>query len=98
MDSIVHQTKWLYFKKHKRGFKKLTDKYDVCTKEGNVIIGTIQWYSSFRKYSFFPGPNTVYETQCLKDLSEFLIKLMEEYAAQKKIIDFAVGRTDEYKK
>lgn len=97
---VVQQNKWIYFWKQKRPFKKLTDNYIVHSKDGDVIIGTISWYSPFRKYSFFPNPNivTVFEATCLKDISEFLVKLMEEHKEQKKIIDFAVGRTDEYKK
>jgi len=95
MNEIVHQTKWLYFRKHKRGFKKKTDIYDIYNKESNTIIGQIRWYSGFRQYSFFPCPDTVYEKTCMADITAYLVKIGEEHKDQQRIIDIATGKTEQ---
>lgn len=46
--------------------------------EFGTFLGWVKWYGAFRKYSFFPEPNIVFETQCLKDIASFLDKLMLE--------------------
>ena len=60
-----------------------TKMYGVDNKETNERIGIIKWDGEFRQYAFFPHDNTVYEKTCLKDISEFLQKLMDERKEQK---------------
>jgi hypothetical protein len=36
------------------------------------ILGMIKWLPSWRRYAFFPEPETFYEEQCLKDIALFL--------------------------
>ena len=52
--------------------------FDILNKDTHCIIGTIRWYGPWRKYSFFPEPNTVFESQCLSDITKFLNDLMLE--------------------
>lgn len=71
-------SKWINFSKEWDNGNKKTDTYLIETKDGNQCIGLIKWYAPWRKYSFFPNPNTVYETDCLKDIVSFIEKLMLE--------------------
>jgi hypothetical protein len=34
-------------------------------------IGGVRWYAPWRKYCFFPQPNTVYEQLCLREIADF---------------------------
>lgn len=77
-------SKWIDFIKLKRPFDRKTDVYQVVTKDGNTLLGIVSWYASWRKYSFMPNSNCVFETQCLKDIVEFIDKLMLERKLNKK--------------
>lgn len=35
-------------------------------------LGTISWKGQWRKYCFFPGANTVFDVNCLKEILDFL--------------------------
>ena len=45
--------------------------------KGNVL-GIIKWYSLWRQYCFFPDANTIYSQDCLRDIVNFIKKLMKE--------------------
>ena len=45
--------------------------YTVAPKEGGVALGTVRWYAPWRKYAFFPSPDTLYEQDCLRDIAAF---------------------------
>jgi hypothetical protein len=49
--------------------------YSVVNKQYGSTIGVIQWYGPFRKYSFFPNHDTVYEQDCLQDILNFIREL-----------------------
>lgn len=54
-----------------------TKTFVISTKDG-AQIGLIKWYAPWRKYSFFPHQNTVFENDCLRDIISFIDKLMLE--------------------
>lgn len=62
---------------------KKTYTYQVLSKEGAGLLGEIKWYAPWRKYSFFPAVNTLYEVKCLTDIIEFIEHLMEARKVQK---------------
>lgn len=69
-------SKWINFSmEYNSGIKK-TDTYLIETKDGQKCIGQIRWYAPWRKYSFFPNPNTVFENDCLRDIVKFIDTLM----------------------
>ncbi len=35
-------------------------------------IGHVKWSTGFRRYAFYPEPDTHYEEGCLRDIAEFL--------------------------
>lgn len=73
-------SKWIEFHKVDPPIKgRKTDTYLIFTKtEDEIVIGEIRWHGPWRQYSFFPQPNCVFEKTCLKDITDFIIKLMED--------------------
>ena len=47
-----------------------TNIYHVVVEGG--LLGIIKWYAHWRRYAFFPEPDTLYEESCLKDIAKFL--------------------------
>lgn len=75
--------KWIEFVEQLSGKYRKTKIFGVVNKDTKAVIGIISWYGPFRKYSFFPSQNTVYETTCLKDIIAFIESLMKERELQK---------------
>jgi hypothetical protein len=48
-----------------------TKRWCVMTADGSTELGWISFYSRWRKYSFFPNPETLYEADCLRDIANF---------------------------
>jgi hypothetical protein len=45
---------------------------------GGDMLGIIKWYSAWRQYVLFPQPETVFNSECLKDITAFLVARMRE--------------------
>jgi len=45
-----------------------TEVIDIRARESADLLGQIKWYGAWRKYSFFPFPNCVFEKKCLNDI------------------------------
>lgn len=76
--------KWIRFDQIPYSGK--TKKYRCVNKEFGSEIGIVMWYGAFRKYSFLPNPNMVFESQCLKDIASFLESLMLERKTEKELL------------
>lgn len=70
------QFKWIRFEEIDHS--GTTRKFNCFNSEYGSHLGVVKWYGSFRKYSFFPEENIVFESQCLKDIASFLESLMLE--------------------
>jgi hypothetical protein len=82
------QTKWLEF--DLTCWTGKTKTFHVRNSETKFVIGIIKWYGAFRKYSFFPTANCVFESKCLGDIADFLKDLMDERKPPvKPVIGFA---------
>ena len=53
-----------------------TTKAYVRTKD-ETVIGIVKWYPAWRRYCFFPDSETLYDSQCMKDISAYIDELME---------------------
>ena len=42
------------------------------------VLGEIKWYGGWRQYAFLPYPLTVWNPECLGDVSNVIDLLMEE--------------------
>jgi len=63
--------KWIEFVPTMQDPKKKTKLWFVDIKDTVECLGKIKWFSRWRKYCFFPFPDTVYEKDCLRDIAEF---------------------------
>lgn len=46
---------------------------------GPIRLGAIRWFARWRKYAFFPQPETVFESICLAELTQFLRERQVEH-------------------
>lgn len=54
----------------------LTKIYHVSC--NGIMLGIIKWYGPWRKYTFFPETNTLFDFSCLLQIVHFLGQLMKE--------------------
>jgi len=59
------------------GYKPKTNVYHVVTKSTGDILGVIKWHFPWRQYCFFPFGDVVWSHGCLKQVMDFIKKLME---------------------
>jgi hypothetical protein len=77
----MYQYKYICFKLE--GDTGKTKVFACLNTEHASLLGLVRWYGPWRRYSFFPEANIVFETQCLKDIASFLDKLMLERKLEK---------------
>lgn len=53
--------------------RKKTDSWDVLTIHPNseTVLGVVRWYSPWRRYTFQPAADTIYDTKCLNKIANF---------------------------
>jgi hypothetical protein len=57
---------------------KKTQIYIVRNIKSQMILGYIKWYGGWRQYIFEPfGSGTIFSSGCLKDIYNFINKLMK---------------------
>jgi hypothetical protein len=78
---------WITFKEGDSTGKK-TKVFGVFAKTDDSLIGYVKWYGPWRQYAFYPGTNTVYERQCLMDITKFIHHLMQERKLKKKLVTY----------
>ena len=70
--------KWITIEKINNDGKK-TDMFEVWSVYDKCSLGIIKWKANWRKYAFFPYPQTYFEQDCLRDISDFIQKTTKEY-------------------
>jgi hypothetical protein len=60
-----------------------TKVYSITPKNSDQPIGRIAWFSNWRKYTFWPECNTIYDTKCLLEVIQFINQLMEDRKSEK---------------
>lgn len=77
---MVNETIGLYLVFHKLPSEegKKTDKFLVSSKRNGRTLGLIKWFNRWRKYTFEPEPETVWDESCLNDIVIFISNLMKE--------------------
>ena len=81
-ESYKEESKWIRFVKAD-AYGRKTAVYEVQSKDGLMVLGRVKWHSPWRRYSFFPSPDTVFETDCLNDIVKFIEHLMLERKGDK---------------
>ena len=58
------------------GWTGKTDVWNVLSKSQESILGQIKWFGRWRQYCFYPSPNTIFNPECMNDISNFIKELM----------------------
>lgn len=74
---ILNETKFLIFFDCSHNFKKKTKTIVISNKQ-NIYLGEIVWQTGWKRYVFTPYMTTIYDSQCLKDITEVIDKLMND--------------------
>jgi hypothetical protein len=75
---ITLETKWIVAKEVTEPKTLKTKIFQVWAKDPSFLLGEVRWYNRFRKYSFMPAANTVFEQDCMQAITDFLKKLQAE--------------------
>lgn len=78
---IEYESKYFFIYKYKEPNKK-TYNYNIVNYQ-DLFIGEIKWHAQWRKYCFFPAPNTLWDEKCLNEINVFLNRITLEYKASK---------------
>jgi hypothetical protein len=61
------------------GKKPKTNVWEVRAIASRLSLGKIKWYGGWKKYAFYPEPGTIYEEDCLNDITAFIVKETKEH-------------------
>lgn len=73
------ESEWLYFRKEVVYKDRKTMIIEVFSKESITAVGQVRWYAPWRKYTFWPAANTVFEATCLSAIAHFCERLMRDH-------------------
>lgn len=60
-----------------------TSAWDVLSKRHGSVLGTISWYGAWRQYTFFPYEDTVFNPDCMREISGFIDQQMKARKKEK---------------
>ena len=46
---------------------------------GNTLLGEIRWFSNWRQYCFYPAADTIWNSDCLDEVTRYLAKVNREH-------------------
>ena len=49
----------------------------IFSKTSNGYLGNIKWFSRWRQYCFYPNNETIFNSECLDDIKNFLKDKMD---------------------
>lgn len=61
-----------------------TNIYSVKNKNPDELLGFIKWFYDWEQYCFFPINSTIFSKGCMKDINDFISKIMEERKSSNK--------------
>lgn len=73
----VQILKYLTFTKAPQPEDGKTSIWIVSNTSNGIELGRVSWLSIWRKYCFFPKPNTAFDTVCMETIITFVKNLME---------------------
>lgn len=59
--------------------RRVTKRWDVYSAEGNFHLGTIRWWTNWRRYTFWPTNQTLFDPACLREIAEFIETATKEH-------------------
>jgi hypothetical protein len=70
------ESKWITFDRLPTPATRKTERWGIRAKDAGQYLGVISWWGPWRKYAFFPAPETLFEPTCLRDICAFIDQLM----------------------
>lgn len=65
-----------------------TNRYEVWSKGGEEELGDklgeIRWFGRWRKYSWYPNADTIYEEVCMQEITDFLKQVNKEHREKRR--------------
>lgn len=52
-----------------------TKKFRVVSRQHGYPLGEIRFFNRWRQYCFYPGPDTVFNRSCMKDICDFILTI-----------------------
>lgn len=70
----MSEPRWIRFEECPITTQRRTQVWNVAAKDDGMILGSVFWYSPWRRYVFGPTADcdTVYEQRCLRDIAAFV--------------------------
>ena len=62
---------YIKFGLHHREANRKTDIWSVFATASEVALGQIRFHGAWRKFCFFPAPNTMFDAGCLREIEKF---------------------------
>ena len=76
----VFEGKWISIEELDVDYKKKkTKEFEVYNHFDKTVLGIIKWRGSWRKYAFFPHPDTFFEWVCMTDIGNFCKEETKRY-------------------
>lgn len=74
-------SKWLEFVDRGKSDSGKTNIWAIYSSKTDdpILLGEVRWYSAWRKYAFYPETLTVFEEECLRDISFFVEQTTREH-------------------
>jgi len=63
--------------------KPKTKTWNIWSNKG-AFLGIIKWFGQWRKYAFFPAPETIFEEVCLSEIADFCVEKTKEHRKRNK--------------
>ena len=64
-------SKWIEFIEKEIPGNRKTKSWFIQNTQSKTVIGWIHWHTGFRKYSFYPEDNMVFDAGCLESIAGF---------------------------
>lgn len=56
-----------------------TKVWEVQTLGSDLILGSVKWFGKWRRYSFYPGKDMVFEQNCLRVIADYCEQKTREH-------------------
>ena len=60
-----------------------TKVFEVLTLDNKIILGYIKWHGAWRKYTFHPESNTLFDNKCMIELARICEEKTKEQLKRK---------------
>lgn len=69
------ETKWLLITRNPPIPGRKTHTYRVVSMSKGILLGEVKWHGPWRQFCFFPEDGTLWNSDCLATIQDFLAEL-----------------------